>query len=175
VAAETGAGWVAMHMPADPSVMQRYARYDDVVAEVTDYLVARADKAAAAGVSEVWIDPGIGFGKNSSHNLALLRHLDVLVATGWPVLVGTSRKSFLGHIGRAGQDPRPPEERLEGTVATSTWAVTRGAAMVRVHDVRPTAMAVRLMGDRAAPAGRAGAGVRDGVRGRSATVGKGAA
>ncbi len=174
VAAETGAGWVAMHMPADPSVMQRHARYADVVAEVTGYLVTRAEKAAAAGVSEVWIDPGIGFGKTAEHNLSLLRHLDVLVATGWPVLIGTSRKSFLGRIGRGGKEPLPPEERLEGTVATSAWAVTRGAGMVRVHDVRPAAMAVRLAGDRTRRE-PAATGRERGSQGRSATVGKGAA
>jgi dihydropteroate synthase len=144
VAADTGAGWVAMHMPADPTVMQHHARYEDVVGEVRDHLLGRAESAAAAGVREVWIDPGIGFGKTGDHNLSLLRHLDVLVATGWPVLVGTSRKSFLGRIG--GHD-LPPGDRLEGTMATTTWAITQGVGMVRVHDVGPTAMAARLAGD----------------------------
>lgn len=149
VAAETGAGWVAMHMPADPTVMQQHAHYDDVVAQVTAYLVQRAEAARKAGVGEVWIDPGIGFGKTARHNLLLLRHVDRLVATGWPVVVGTSRKSFLGLLnpGRDGS-PAPPDDRLEGTVATTTWAVTRGVEMVRVHDVRPVAQAIRL----AAPA-----------------------
>ena len=146
VAAETGAGWVAMHMPADPAVMQKHARYQDVVAEVAAYLVERAERAAAAGVTDIWIDPGIGFGKTVDHNLTLLRHLDVLVDTGWPVLVGTSRKSFLGAI--VGADaPLPASDRLEGTVATSAWAIRSGAAMVRVHDVRPAVMAARLAGD----------------------------
>lgn len=147
VAADTGCGWVAMHMPADPSVMQRHADYLDVVSEVRDYLVSRAEQARAAGVTEVWIDPGIGFAKTAAHNLSLLRHLDRLVCTGWPVLVGTSRKSFLGSIGsRPGADPLPPAERVEGTVATSTWAMLAGADMVRVHDVRPAVMASRLVG-----------------------------
>ena len=171
VAAETGAGWVAMHMPADPSVMQQHARYGDVVAEVTDYLVQRAETARGAGVREIWIDPGIGFAKTASHNLSLLRHLDVLVATGWPVLVGTSRKSFLGRIAGASLSP---SERVEETVATSTWAITRGAQMVRVHDVRPAAMAARLAGE--ARTGGSWAAQTDGRHeGRSMSVGKGAA
>ena len=156
VAADTGSGWVAMHMPADPTVMQSHARYDDVVAEVADYLLTRADKARAAGVERVWIDPGIGFAKTAEHNLTLLRHLDRLVGTGWPVLVGTSRKSFLGRVGLdPGAPPRPPAERVEGTVATSTWAVLQGVDMIRVHDVRPAAMACRLAGDRVARDGGA--------------------
>jgi dihydropteroate synthase len=145
VAAETGAAWVAMHMPADPAVMQRHAHYQDVVMEVRDYLVERAERARAAGVDELWIDPGIGFGKTARHNLLLLRHLDRLVATGWPVLVGTSRKTFLGKLapGSDGADA-PPGDRLEATVATTTWAMTLGAQMVRVHDVRPVVQAAYL-------------------------------
>jgi dihydropteroate synthase len=162
-AADTGAGWVAMHMPADPSVMQQHARYTDVVSEVLDYLVRRAEEAARAGVPEIWIDPGIGFGKTAEHNLTLLHHLDRFVSSGWPVLVGTSRKSFLGRIG--GSD-LPPSDRLEGTVATSTWAITRGVDMVRVHDVRPAAMAARLAGPTGpvAPGRGAVAAVAEGVR-----------
>jgi dihydropteroate synthase len=149
VAAETGAGWVAMHMPADPSVMQKHARYDDVVAEVRDYLVTRAEQAAAAGIEDIWIDPGIGFAKTPEHNLSILRHLDTIVSTGWPVLVGTSRKSFLGRVdgGNLG-----PAERLEGSVATSTWAIAHGAAMVRVHEVGPAVMAARLTAGLGSPA-----------------------
>jgi dihydropteroate synthase len=147
VAAETGAGWVAMHMPADPSVMQQHANYNDVVVEVRDYLVERATRARAAGVAEVWIDPGIGFGKTARHNLLLLKHLDVLVDTGWPVLVGTSRKSFLGQLSAGpGEAPTPPSDRLEATVATTTWAMVQGADMVRVHDVEPAAQAAGLVG-----------------------------
>lgn len=154
VAADTGAGWVAMHMRADPSVMQRYAVYDDVVAEVRDYLLERAELARRAGVERIWIDPGIGFAKNASHNLSLLKHLGTLVATGWPVLVGTSRKSFLGRVAAGpGEDPLPASERLEGTVATTVWAVTQGAALVRVHDVRPAVMACRLAAGRATRSG----------------------
>ena len=169
VAAETGAGWVAMHMRGEPSTMQQEAHYDDVVAEVRDHLVARAEQAEAAGVREIWIDPGIGFAKTGEHNLALLKHLDALVATGWPVLVGTSRKSFLGRIGG---ETRPAVERLEATVATSAWAIVQGAAMVRVHDVRPMVMAARLAGERT---GDDQPGPGDRRSGRSITVGEGAA
>jgi dihydropteroate synthase len=146
VCADTGAGWVAMHMPADPSVMQRHASYRDVVRDVADHLLTRAQLAWEAGVEEVWIDPGIGFGKTARHNLLLLRHLDVLVSSGWPVLVGTSRKSFLGALAATGSEPAPPLERLEGTVATTTWAVVQGADMVRVHDVSVARQAVFLAG-----------------------------
>ncbi|MGI8492169.1 MAG: dihydropteroate synthase [Acidimicrobiales bacterium] len=145
VAAEPGAGWVAMHMPADPSVMQDHAKYDDVMAEVRAHLVWRAERAAEGGVGEIWIDPGIGFGKTPEHNLVLLRDLDSLVATGWPVVVGTSRKSFLGKLCPAADGSSAPvSDRLEASVASAVWAMTRGAAMVRVHDVRPTAQAACL-------------------------------
>ena len=150
VAADTGAGWVAMHMPADPEVMQRHAHYDDVVGEVRAYLVQRANQATRAGVERVWIDPGIGFGKTAEHNLSLLRHLDELVGTGFPVIVGTSRKSFLARLAPdAHGEPAVPSDRLEGTVSTTTWAITRGADIVRVHDVRPVSQAVRLAADSA--------------------------
>ena len=156
VAAETGAGWVAMHMPADPLVMQQHAHYDDVVAEVKAHLVQRAGRAMEAGVEHVWIDPGIGFGKTAEHNLSLLRHLDQLVATGFPVLVGTSRKSFLGKLAADPNGaPAAPDDRVEGTVATTTWAVLQGVDVVRVHDVRPVIQAIRLFADGDVPAGAA--------------------
>jgi dihydropteroate synthase len=157
VAADTGAAWVAMHMPADPSVMQQHAHYDDVVTEVRDYLVERAEAGQSAGVREVWIDPGIGFGKTARHNLVLLRHLRELVTTGFPVVIGTSRKSFLGSLAPdADGAPAPPPDRLEGTVATTAWAILQGAAVVRVHDVAPAVQAAYLadipdMPDLAAP------------------------
>ena len=138
VARAAGAGWVAMHMQGDPRTMQQAPAYDDVVAEVTAFLVERAE---AAGVDEVWIDPGIGFGKTMEHNLALLAHLDQLVATGFPVVVGTSRKSFLGRLTGGAE----PEDRVEASVATAAWALSRGATMVRVHDVAPTVAAARLL------------------------------
>ncbi len=149
VAAAAGAGWIAMHCLADPSVMARYARYDDVVSEVCAYLVDRAERAAAAGVTRSWIDPGIGFGKDAAQNLCLLHHLDRFVATGWPVAVGTSRKSFIGALADGDGEPAPVEDRLEGSVATAAWAFLQGVDLVRVHDVAATVMAARLA---AAPA-----------------------
>ena len=142
VAAAGGVGWVAMHMQGDPRTMQHAPRYDDVVTEVRDFLVARADAAERAGVDEVWIDPGIGFGKTVSHNLTLLKHLRVLADTGHPVLVGTSRKSFLGKLTGG-----PDDDRFEGSLATSSWAMIEGASMVRVHDVPPAVQAAALVGD----------------------------
>lgn len=148
VAADLGVAWVAMHAQGDPTTMQDDPRYDDVVAEVRDALVAAADRALAAGVPEVWIDPGIGFGKTPAHNLALLAHLPELVATGHPVLVGSSRKAFLGSLLGAsdGADgPVPTDDRLEGSLATATWAFACGAGMVRAHDVRATRHAAAVV------------------------------
>jgi dihydropteroate synthase len=150
VAADRGVGFVAMHMQGDPRTMQREPAYDDVVAEVRDFLVERAAAASAAGVEEVWIDPGIGFGKTPDHNLSLLRHLDVLVATGLPVLVGTSRKRFLGELlaasdGEPAGAIAPVDDRLEGSVASAVWAMVRGVAMVRVHDVRAAVQAAKVV------------------------------
>jgi len=142
VAAAGGAGWVAMHRKGDPRSMQVAPRYDDVVAEVTAFLVERAEVARQAGVGEIWVDPGIGFAKLARHNLLLLRHLDTLVATGFGVLVGTSRKSFLGALAGG----TPPDDRLEGSLATAVVAMARGAAMVRAHDVAATVQAARLVG-----------------------------
>jgi dihydropteroate synthase len=146
VAAATGAAFVAMHMLGDPRTMQAEPAYGDVVAEVRDFLVDRADAARGAGAPDVWIDPGIGFGKTLDHNLDLLANLDVLVATGYPVLIGTSRKSMLGALAaradRTGSVP-PPGDRLEGSIATATWALLRGAAMVRVHEVAATVQAIQ--------------------------------
>jgi dihydropteroate synthase len=124
VAAQCGVGFVAMHMLGDPRTMQREPHYDDVVAEVRDFLVERAEAAVAAGVGEVWIDPGIGFGKRMQHNLDLLANIDALVATGFPVLVATSRKSMLGTLAaRADRrdEPTPTNDRLEGSLSTAAW------------------------------------------------------
>lgn len=147
VAAQGGAGWVAMHMRGRPSDMMRYADYADVVAEVRTYLVHRAERAASDGVTEIWVDPGIGFAKTTAHNLAVLARLDELVATGWPVAVGLSRKRFTGALAAGSErGPAPLEDRLEGSVAGAVWAMTCGVAMVRVHDVKATADAARLVG-----------------------------
>lgn len=151
VAADRGVGWVAMHMQGRPRSMQVAPRYHDVVAEVVEHLVARARRASAAGVAEVWIDPGIGFGKTAEHNWTLLAALPELVATGWPVAVGTSRKAFLGQaLGRADAGggpaaPTPPDDRLEGSLATATLAAAAGVGMVRVHDVAGTVGALRAV------------------------------
>jgi dihydropteroate synthase len=141
-----GVGFVAMHMRGDPRTMQDDPRYDDVVAEVADFLRRRADEAAELGVEEVWVDPGIGFGKSAAHNLALLAGLADVVAAGHPVLVGTSRKRFLGLLlaeadGLAPGEVVPTDDRLEGSVATAAWAMWQGARMVRAHDVRATVLA----------------------------------
>ena len=142
VAAQTGVAWVAMHMLGSPETMQDEPHYDDVVASVCTFLEERAGAAVAAGVSEVWIDPGIGFGKTLDHNLTLLNHLRRLAGLGYPLVVGTSRKGFLGKLlGGA-----PPDDRLEGSVATAVWAMSQGAQMVRVHDVEATVQAAALVG-----------------------------
>ena len=151
VAGELGVAWAAMHMQGEPATMQHDPRYEDVVADVLHELVAGAEAARAAGVPEVWLDPGIGFGKTHAHNLALLAHLDAFVATGFPVLVGTSRKGFLGRLlgDSDGTDASAPlDDRLEGSLATATWAMANGARMVRVHDVRATAQAALVIGGR---------------------------
>lgn len=153
VAAETGAGWVAMHMRGTPATMQQAPRYDDVVGEVVEHLAARIELGREAGIDEIWIDPGIGFGKTAAHNLALLRRLDRLVDLGAPVLVGTSRKAFLGRILGASDDgtdladatPTPVEDRLEGSLTTATWAMVQGARMVRAHDVLATVHAAQVV------------------------------
>jgi len=150
-AAGPGVGFVAMHMQGDPRTMQVDPRYDDVVAEVVAFLRARAEAAVAAGLEEVWVDPGIGFGKTLEHNLALLADLDRLVSTGFPVVVGTSRKGFLGRLLAEADgpdpeaDPVPVEERLDGSLASATWAMWQGARMIRAHDVGPTVRAAALV------------------------------
>jgi dihydropteroate synthase len=129
--------------------MQADPRYDDVVAEVHRHVLDLAERAGAAGVGEIWLDPGIGFGKTVAHNLALLAHVGELVggaeAIGARVLVGTSNKWFLGQIGSGGE-PLPLQERAEGSLASSTWAMAEGVHMVRVHDVLASVRAARLVG-----------------------------
>lgn len=138
--AAAGCGVVLMHMQGTPQTMQDEPAYGDVVAEVRSYLLERATAAEASGVRRefICIDPGIGFGKAQRHNLHLLARLDELVATGYPVLVGTSRKSFLGRI----VEEPDPTERDVATAATVAIAASRGAAMVRVHNVEMTRQAV---------------------------------
>jgi dihydropteroate synthase len=125
---------ILMHMQGEPKTMQKEPHYEDVVREVRDFLVERAEYAVAAGIrpENVIVDPGIGFGKNLEHNLALLRDLDAVVDVGFPVLVGASRKRFIGRITGV-QEAR---ERVFGTVATTVLAYMQGAKLFRVHDVR---------------------------------------
>jgi len=132
--AEASCEVALMHMRGTPRTMQIDPVYDDVVREVRDYLVARAEYAVSTGISrqKIWIDPGIGFGKTVEHNLTLLRETTMLVATGYPVLVGASRKSFIGRV----LETMEMADRLEGTIAAHSIAVNGGARMVRVHDVQ---------------------------------------
>jgi dihydropteroate synthase len=135
VAGELGVGYVAMHRQGDAATMQIDPTYDDVVVEVGDSLNALARRARDAGVTRLWLDPGIGFGKTVDHNLSLLAHLDRLVEIahghGAGVLVGTSRKRFLAHLG---DTELGVDDRFEGSLATAAWALLAGAAMIRVHD-----------------------------------------
>jgi dihydropteroate synthase len=142
VVAESGADCCLMHMLGEPRTMQDDPRYDDVVDEVKGFLSARLELALREGVPEerVLLDPGIGFGKRDEHNLALIRRLDEIVALGRPVVIGTSRKGFLGRAGgvSAGAD------RLAGTLATNVLALERGASVFRVHDVAPAREALAV-------------------------------
>jgi len=143
-AAELGCEVVLMHMQGEPGTMQAEPRYDDVVAEVAAFLADRAEAAVAAGVAreKIWLDPGIGFGKHMiRHNLPLLAGLQAIVALGFPVLLGVSRKSFIGAVdgGKRGADAR-----LGGSIAGALWGARAGVAAVRVHDVRETVQALRV-------------------------------
>jgi len=133
LAAERGAGIVLMHMQGTPETMQIEPRYDDVVAEVLKYLLDRADYAESIGIdkNKIFIDPGIGFGKKPEHNLLLLKNIDKFVATGYRVLVGASRKRFIGEL----TGKKTPADRLFGTAATVALCAAAGVSIVRVHDV----------------------------------------
>jgi len=139
--ADRGLDCCLMHMRGEPRSMQRDPVYADVVSDVKAFLEERLAAAVAAGIAEerVMLDPGIGFGKTVEHNLELLRRLDELVALGRPLVVGTSRKSFLGRI-----TGREVDERLAGTIATNVLALERGASVFRVHDVAPLADALAV-------------------------------
>jgi dihydropteroate synthase len=139
--AEAGVDCCLMHMLGEPRTMQLDPRYDDVVSDVKAFLEERLQFAVDHGVNEerVWLDPGIGFGKTIEHNLELLRRLDEIVAIGRPVVIGTSRKSFLGKL--TGRDVA---ERLPGTIATNVLAYERGATVFRVHDVAEVADALKV-------------------------------
>ena len=145
VVADAGVGYIAMHMLGAPRTMQENPQYTDVVTDVIEYLARRLDAAREAGIAEdaLMADPGIGFGKTIDHNLALLASLPELIAgVGVPLLVGTSRKSFLGRL----IDVDEPAARDDATLATVVWALERGAAMVRVHDVRGAVQVAVVLG-----------------------------
>jgi dihydropteroate synthase len=141
IAADGGAGVVLMHMRGRPKTMQQDVIYGDVVAEVRSFLAERGARARAAGIDEVIVDPGIGFGKTAEHNFELLRRLAELTTLGYPVLVGPSRKSFLGSLA----SKLPPSDRLEGTLAAVALSVWNGASIVRVHDVLETRRVVEVV------------------------------
>jgi dihydropteroate synthase len=142
-AAALGCEVVLMHMQGEPATMQKSPRYDDVVAEVTDFLLGRVEAAMAAGVprGKIWLDPGLGFGKTLEHNLALIGGLPGLVALGFPVLVGVSRKSTIRMIAR---DDSGPDQRLGGSIAAALAFARAGVAAIRVHDVAETRQALAV-------------------------------
>jgi dihydropteroate synthase len=139
--AERGATVVLMHMLGEPRTMQDDPHYEDVVAEVKAFLGERLEAAVAAGIAEenVWLDPGIGFGKTPAHSMELLRRLGELRELGRPLVIGTSRKSFIGKVDGSG-----PGERLGGTIASSVLAAAEGAAVLRVHDVAEVGQALAM-------------------------------
>jgi dihydropteroate synthase len=141
--AERGVEVVLMHMPGNPRTMQDDPRYDDVVEDVGAFLASRVEFAVGAGIAEerIWLDPGIGFGKTLEHNLELLRRLAELRELGRPLVVGASRKSFIGKI-----DGSAVGDRIGGSLASAMLAAAEGADVLRVHDVGETAQALRVAG-----------------------------
>lgn len=152
VAAENNMGWIAMHASGPSATMQDDPQYEDVIAEVAAYLASAAERGRAAGVPELWIDPGIGFGKTLDHNLSLVANLDRLGEIA-PVVLAVSRKNSIGRLhamSDAGgtvdaRDATPTDDRLEGSLAMATWGGFLGVDMVRVHDVRATVHAVGVI------------------------------
>jgi dihydropteroate synthase len=142
VAAQAGAGFVFMHTRGTPATMRSLARYEDVVAHVRSFLADAAIEIERRGIARdsIVLDPGFGFAKDPDQNLELLRRLDEIVSLGLPVLVGTSRKSFIGAVLGLAE-----HERVEGTISTVVTAVEKGARIVRVHDVQPVVRAVRMI------------------------------
>jgi dihydropteroate synthase len=134
---------ILMHMQGTPQTMHLSPVYADVTAEVSAFLIERQDQAAAAGIdrNKILFDPGIGFGKSAPHDLQLIRDTSTLAALGRPLVVGPSRKRFIGHI--TGEER--PERRVFGTAAVVAWCVANGAAVVRVHDVGPISQVVRVI------------------------------
>jgi dihydropteroate synthase len=140
--AALAAGVVLMHMKGEPATMQKVAQYDDAPAEVATYLSARVAACRAAGMplERIAIDPGIGFGKTAEHNLQILAKLDRMKAIGAAILIGVSRKSFIGRLSRG----EAPKDRLPGSLAAALAAVARGADILRVHDVAATRQALAV-------------------------------
>ncbi len=153
--AASRAGACAMHMPGTPATMQADPQYGDVVAEVRDFLLERVHALEAAGIprDRIAIDPGFGFGKNFSHNLALFAGLPKLAATGYAIVAGLSRKRMIGEI-----TGRPVGERASGSVAAALLAVQNGAHVVRVHDVKETVDALKVFQALTPPASGSGRG-----------------
>ncbi|MHA1911436.1 MAG: dihydropteroate synthase [Candidatus Kariarchaeaceae archaeon] len=141
VAVEFKVPVIIMHMQGIPKVMQENPSYSEVVEDVKNYLLEQAERAKKAGVSEIILDPGIGFGKTVEDNLKIIKNLDKFVSLGYPVLIGLSRKSFIGKI--TGLDV---DERVEGTIAANTIAIFQGVSIIRVHDVKEAKRAL-LVGD----------------------------
>lgn len=140
--AEHGAACILMHMQGTPADMQRNPAYEDLMGEIALFLRTAIDRAVDAGIDDdhIVVDPGIGFGKTADHNLAILRHLPELKVLGKPILVGPSRKAFIGSV-----LDLPVEKRMEGTLATAAYAVAQGARILRVHDVAPVLRASRIV------------------------------
>jgi dihydropteroate synthase len=135
---------ILMHMQGTPATMQLAPSYSDVVQEVCAFLKERAEAAQSAGIdpANILLDPGIGFGKSLDHNLTLLRRQTELLTLNRPIVIGTSRKKFIGAITNTPE----PADRLHGTLATTAWSIANGAAIIRVHDVEPNVQAVRMIG-----------------------------
>jgi len=144
IIAEYDAGVVIMHMRGTPATMQEEIYYDDCVGEIRQFLEQGIQTAEAAGIApeRIWVDPGIGFGKTVEHNLEIIARLETFSALGKPVLLGTSRKSFIGKI-----LDLPVAERLEGSLATAVIGVIKGAEILRVHDVLETCRAIRIVSE----------------------------
>ena len=142
VVAQSGLPVCLMHMPDEPGTMQNNPVYDDVVIDVSQFLLQRAESCQAAGISrsQIIIDPGFGFGKTQAHNMALFNGLEYLVQLGYPVLVGVSRKSMIGNI-----TEKPVAQRLAGSLALAILAAQRGAAILRVHDVAETVDVLKIL------------------------------
>lgn len=150
VAAQTGAGWVAMHALGPSATMQDEPHYDDVVEDIATFLEEAVERGKRAGVERIWVDPGIGFGKTTEHNLELVANLDRFCRIA-PVLIGVSRKRFVGRLHAdsdgvtTGGAATGPHDRLEGSLAMAAWSAHLGVEIVRAHDVRGTVHAVRVV------------------------------